>query len=48
MSLQSDQRVELTDDADFAKGTTGIRALQSIDISVRHPQSFSVMQDAIA
>ena len=32
---------------DFAKGTTGIRALQSIDIAVRHPQSFVAMQDAI-
>ena len=33
---------------DFAKGTTGIRALQSIDIAVRHPQSFAAMVDAIA
>ena len=33
---------------DFAKGTTGIRALQSIDIAVRHPESFAAMQDAIA
>ena len=33
---------------DFAKGTTGIRALQSIDIAVRHPQSFAAMQDVIA
>ena len=33
---------------DFAKGTTGIRALQSIDIAVRHAQSFAAMQDAIA
>ena len=33
---------------DFAKGTTGIRALQSIDLAVRHPESFSAMQDAIA
>ena len=32
---------------DFAKGTTGIRALQSIDIAVRHPESFAAMQDAI-
>ena len=47
MSLQSDQRVELTDDADFAKGTTGIRALQSIDIAVRHPESLAAMKDAI-
>ena len=33
---------------DFAKGTTGIRALQSIDIGVRHAESFAAMQDAIA
>jgi len=33
---------------DFAKGTTGIRALQSIDVAVRHPQSFAAMVDAIA
>ena len=33
---------------DFAKGTTGIRALRSIDIAVRHPESFAAMQDAIA
>ena len=33
---------------DFAKGTTGIRALQSIDIAVRHAESFAPMQDAIA
>ena len=33
---------------DLAKGTTGIRALQSIDIAVRHAESFATMQDAIA
>ena len=33
---------------DFAKGTTGIRALQSIDIAVRHPESFAAMHYAIA
>ena len=33
---------------DFAKGTIGIRALQSIDIAVRHAESFAGMQDAIA
>ena len=33
---------------DFAKGTTGVRALQSIDIAVRHAESFAAMQDAIA
>lgn len=34
--------------ADFAKGTVGDRALQSIDITVRHAESFAAMQDAIA
>ena len=33
---------------DFAKGTVGVRALQSIDIAVRHPESFAAMKDAIA
>ena len=33
---------------DFAKGTTGNRALQSIDIAVSHSESFAAMQDAIA
>ena len=33
---------------DFAKGTTGVRALQSIDIAVRHAESFAAMQDAIS
>ena len=33
---------------DFSKGTTGIRALQSIDIAVRHAESFAAMKDAIA
>ena len=32
---------------DFAKGTTGVRALQTIDIAVRHAESFAAMQDAI-
>ena len=31
---------------DFAKGSVGVRALQSIDIAVRHPESFSAMVDA--
>ena len=48
MGRQPNQRIQLTDDADFAKGTTGIRALQSIDIAVRHPKSFAAMEDAIA
>ncbi len=33
---------------DFAKGTTGVRALQTIDIAVRHAESFAAMKDAIA
>ena len=33
---------------DFAKGTTVVRALPSIDIAVRHAESFAAMQDAIA
>ena len=33
---------------DFAKGTVGVRALQSIDIAVRHAESLADMQDAIA
>ena len=48
MVRQPDQRIQLTDDADFSKATTGIRALQSTDIAVRHPESFAAMQDAIA
>ena len=33
---------------DFAQGTVGVRALQSIDIVVRHAESFAAMQDAIS
>ena len=33
---------------DFAKGTVGILALPSINIAVRHPESFAPLQDAIA
>ena len=33
---------------DFAQGTVGVRALQSIDIVVRHAESFAPLQDAIA
>ena len=33
---------------DFAKGTTVVRVLQSIDIAVRHAESFAAMQYAIA
>ena len=33
---------------DFAKSTTGVRALQTIDIAVRHAESFAAMKDAIA
>jgi len=45
---QPDQRIQFANDAYDAKGTTGIQALQSIDIAVRHPESFAAMQDAIA
>lgn len=34
--------------SDFAKGSVGVRALQSVDIAVRHPESFAIMTDAIA
>mgnify|MGYP003134685989 CR=1 FL=1 len=34
--------------SDFAKATTAIRILQSIDIAVAHPESFAAMKDAIA
>ena len=33
---------------DFTKGTTGVRVLQSIDIAVRHAESFAAMQATIA
>ena len=33
---------------DIAKCTVGIRALQTVDLAVRHPESFAAMQDAIA
>ena len=33
---------------DFAKGTIGVRALQKIDITVRHAESFAAIKDAIA
>ena len=33
---------------DFAKGTTGVRTLPSIDIAVLHAESFAAMKDAIA
>ena len=33
---------------DFAKGTTGVRAIQLIGISVAHAESFAAMKDAIA
>jgi len=32
----------------FAISNFGLRALQSIDIAVRHAESFAAMQDAIA
>lgn len=31
---------------DFAKGSVGVRALQSMDVAVRHPESFAAMVDA--
>ena len=34
--------------SDFAKGTTGVRPLQSFDIAVRQPESFAAMKDLIA
>ena len=34
--------------SDFSKGTVGVRALQSIDIVVRHAESFAPLQDVIA
>ena len=40
--------VETDISTDFAKGTTGIRVIQSVDCAVRHAQSFSAMLDAIA
>ena len=33
---------------DFSNGTTGVRAQQTIDIAVRHAESFAAMKDAIA
>ena len=33
---------------DFAEGTVGVPALQSIDIAVRHAESFAAMQEAIS
>ena len=32
----------------FKSGTVAVRAMQSLDIAVRHPESFAVMTDAIA
>ena len=46
------QNVRVTTDLDQATadhvGTVGVRVLQSIDIAVRHAESFAAMQDAIA
>ncbi len=33
---------------DFAKGITGIRALQSVDVNLAYLESFAAMQDVIA
>ncbi len=34
--------------SNFAKGSVSVRAMQTLDIAVRHPESFAVMSDAIA
>ena len=34
--------------SNFQSGTVAVRALQAVDIAVRHPESFAAMQDAIA
>ena len=34
--------------SDFSKGTTAVRAIQSIDINVAHAESFAAMKDARA
>ena len=34
--------------SDFQKGSVGVRALSTIDIAVRHGESFSLVKDAIA
>ena len=34
--------------SDFAKGSVGVRALATIDIAIRHGESFSLVKDAIA
>ena len=33
---------------DFASGSVGVRALTSIDLGVRHGESFGLVKDAIA
>ena len=33
---------------DFAKGSVGVRALTSIDVGVRHGESFGLVKDAVA
>ena len=48
IGLFGDVEVLVDPYSDFAKGTTGVRILQSIDIAVAHPQSFAAMKDAIA
>ncbi len=34
--------------SDFAKGTTAVRAIQSLDVNVANSESFAAMKDAIA
>jgi HK97 family phage major capsid protein len=40
--------IEIDPFTDFAKGTIGIRALATIDVGVRHGESFGLIKDAIA
>ena len=40
--------VEVDPYSAFQSGTVGVRAMQAIDIGVRHPESFAAMTDAIA
>ena len=40
--------VEVDPYSAFQSGTVGVRAMQAIDIGVRHPESFAAMVDAIA
>ena len=48
IGLFGDLEVLVDPFSDFAKGTTAVRILQSIDIGLAHPQSFAAMKDVIA